>query len=213
MLTTNNNVNFVHPLFFTPFIILLPLFLLALYLVNYLKIHHLSHHYFFTSCQRFEILLHLHMIKYNDCFCHLSSPYFLSSMPISTISSTAHYRPLSDPCIDISKLLLDHHPRIVIVASCNKEITLNSKTQPTSSVLNRSTLTETTSTQIVTIIPNNHPIKNQNYYLDLGWNNRTADYILQLLATTTLFVLLLNSNMVTLSLYYLVIGSMLITML
>ena len=114
--------------------------------------------------------------------------------------------------VDVGTLLLDPHPPLVTITTFNKQTTLKLDTHPIPSVLNRTIYSETTTTRIITTVSYNPTNNNQTTNLHLGWNNPLADYLLQLLLTTSLVLLLINSSMLTLSLTCLVIGSMLIIM-
>ena len=123
---------------------------------------------------------------------------------------------------DVGSLLLDPHPPFVTVTTFNKQITLTLDTNPRPSIINRtinSENSETSTTRITTTIPsiptNNLPpftYQYQDRYLHLGWINPLADYILLLLSTTFIVLMFINSNMLTLLSFFLIIGSLLVIM-
>ena len=120
---------------------------------------------------------------------------------------------------DVGSLLLDPHPPFVTVTTFNKQTTLTLDTHPRPSIINRTINSEASTTRIITTIPNT-PTNNlppftyqyQDRYLHLGWINPLADYILLLLSTTFIVLMFINSNMLTLLSFFLIIGSLLVIM-
>ena len=128
----------------------------------------------------------------------------------------------------VGLLLLDPHPPIVTITTCNNQMTLKLDTKPRPSIINRTINSEhsgtfeyceTSTHHITTTIPN-IPANNlppftyqyQDRYLHLGWICPLADYILLLLSTTFIVLMFINSNMLTLLSFFLITGSLLVIM-
>ena len=126
----------------------------------------------------------------------------------------------------VGLLLLDPHPPIVTITTCNNQMTLKLDTKPRPSIINRTiqsdhsgtseyceTPTHHITTTIPNIPPNNLPpftIQYQDRYLHLGWICPLADFILLLLATTFLVIILTTTNILTLLSSFLITGSLLV---